>query len=256
LRRIGFDAPPRVDVGTLRALHAAHLEAVPFENLDIHLGRRIVLDEAAFFDKIVGRGRGGFCFELNGLFAALLRALGFPVAMLSAGVRLDDGTFTPDFDHMTLLVELEERWLADVGFGDSFRDPLRLDVSGEQRQGGRAYRVEHDGTAGLMSCRDEAGRESGYRFALRPRKLASYAGRCHYLQTSPDSMFVRRIICSRATPDGRVTVANQRLIMTHHGERRERALAEAEWRAAFTEHFGIPPDDVRALRPVAVVDQV
>jgi len=83
LNRIGFDGAPRQRADTLRALHAAHLETVPFENLDIHLGRPIVLDEAAFFDKIVRRGRGGFCFELNGLFAALLRALGFDVTMLS-----------------------------------------------------------------------------------------------------------------------------------------------------------------------------
>lgn len=251
LKRIGFDGTPLVRADTLRALHIAHLETVPFENLDIHLGRPIVLNEAALFDKIVRRGRGGFCFELNGLFAALLRALGFDVTMLSAGVRRDDGTYTPDFDHMTLLVEVEDRWLADVGFGDSFREPLRLDEPREQAQGGRSYRIVHDGAGGTMSWREAGGREKGYRFSLRPRALADYGGRCHYLQTSPDSSFTQRIVCSRATPTGRVTIANQRLIATDGDTRRERALSEAEWRDAFTEQFGVPPDDARALRPVA-----
>jgi len=96
------------------------MRTVPFENLDIHLKRPIVLEDNALFDKIVTRKRGGFCYELNGLFAALLRALGFDVVMLSAGVANPEREFGPDFDHMALLVTLEQSWLADVGFGDSF----------------------------------------------------------------------------------------------------------------------------------------
>jgi N-hydroxyarylamine O-acetyltransferase len=256
LRRIRFDKTPRADLEGLRALHVAHLEAVPFENLDIHLGRPIVLDQAAFFDKIVRRGRGGWCFELNGLFAALLRTIGFRVTMLSAGVRDADGSYSPDLDHMTLLVELEERWLADVGFGDSFREPLRFDHTGEQVQDGRPYWVIHDGSAGSMSVLKESGITGGYRFSLRPRALADYSGRCNYLQTSPDSTFTQRIICSRATPAGRVTIANQRLIVSDRDGRRERDLGDAEWRAAFTEHFGIPHADAQALRaPARTVDR-
>jgi N-hydroxyarylamine O-acetyltransferase len=253
LRRIRFDATPGPNLEGLRALQVAHLETVPFENLDIHLGRPIVLDEAAFFDKIVRRGRGGFCFELNGLFAALLRSIGFRVTMLSAGVRDADGTYSPDLDHMTLLVELEDRWLADVGFGDSFREPLRFDYAGEQVQDGRPYRIVHDGNTGSMSVQKESGTTGGYRFSLRPRALVDYTGRCNYLQTSPESTFTQRIICSRATPTGRVTIANQRLIVSDRGVRTERDLRDAEWRAAFTEHFGVPSADAQALRPVAAV---
>src|SRR6266540_1131840 len=83
----------------LRELHRAHLLTVPFENLDIHLGRPILLDQEALFDKIVTRRRGGFCYELNGLFALLLRELGFDVTLLSAGVAHADGGFGPEFDH-------------------------------------------------------------------------------------------------------------------------------------------------------------
>ena len=118
---------------------------MPFENLSIHEGEPIVLNDDALFEKIVGRRRGGFCYELNGLFAALLRALGFEVAMLSAQVANARGEFGPDFDHMTLMVTLATRWLADVGFGDSFLEPLLLDERREQVQGERAYRIDLDG---------------------------------------------------------------------------------------------------------------
>src|SRR5215212_6141818 len=142
------------DAGTLRRLQVAHLLAVPFENLSIHWGEPIVLDDEALFDKVVARRRGGFCYELNGLFAALLRALGFQVTMLSAAVARADGTFGPDFDHMALQVTLEERWLADVGFGDSFRDPLRLDERGEQPEGTKAFRIDEDNGHLLLLRRD------------------------------------------------------------------------------------------------------
>src|SRR5579885_83719 len=129
LGRIHYQGSLEPTLQTLRALHEAHLLAVPFENLDIHLGREIVLDEARLWTKIIEQRRGGFCFELNGLFAQLLRAPGFQVDMLSAGVARSSGGFGPEFDHMTLLVHLEEDWLADVGFGKSFRQPLRMQAS-------------------------------------------------------------------------------------------------------------------------------
>jgi N-hydroxyarylamine O-acetyltransferase len=125
---------------TLRGLHKKHLLSVPFENLDIHLGRPIVLSEEAFYEKIIRDHRGGFCYELNGSFAALLTRLGFKVTMLSARVASRSGGFSPEFDHMTLLVAFKGRWLVDVGFGDSFTEPKRLDYSGLQSDNGRVYR--------------------------------------------------------------------------------------------------------------------
>src|SRR5215213_9389215 len=131
LNRINYRGTLEPSVATLEALQRAHLLAVPFENLDIHLGRPIVLDQAALFDKIVRRRRGGFCYELNGLFAALLSALRFDTKMLSASVANAKGEWGPEFDHMTLLVTLDKRWLVDVGFGDSFIEPLPLDDRNE-----------------------------------------------------------------------------------------------------------------------------
>src|SRR5690349_12134838 len=151
LRRIHYNGERAPNAATLDMLHRAHLLAVPFENLDIHLGRPIVLDQNALFDKIVARRRGGFCYELNGLFALLLRELGFDVALLAAGVARADAGFGPEFDHLTLLVRTpadetqSAAWLADVGFGDSFRAPLRFAEGAEQEQDGRAYRLDRDG---------------------------------------------------------------------------------------------------------------
>ena len=243
LERINYDGPLTPSAETLRALHVAHMLSVPFENLSIHAGEPIVLEDDALFAKIVGRGRGGFCYEANGLFAALLRALGFEVAMLSAGVANDEGGFSHAFDHMTLLVTLEQRWLADVGFGDSFVEPLHLDDEGEQAQGRYAYRIKRDGDHLVMQRREVGGGEwkAQYRFTLRPHVYADFAERCHYQQTSPDSHFTRSRICSLATRDGRVTLSGMRFIeTTATGERRERALAdEDEYAAVLRQHFGV-----------------
>src|SRR5438309_2806247 len=141
LSRIAYRGPHDVSAETLRELHRAHLLAVPFENLDILVGRTIILDEQKVIHKIVEERRGGICYELNGAFCALLRALGFEVSMLSAGVAREEGGFDPPFDHMALLVQLEEQWLADVGFGDSFREPLLLDHRSEQVQKEGAYQL-------------------------------------------------------------------------------------------------------------------
>jgi len=146
LQRINYDGPRTPSAETLRQLHLAHLLSVPFENLSIHWREPIVLSDDALFEKIVRRQRGGFCYELNGVFAALLRSLGFNVTMLSAEVANDKGEFGPPFDHMTLVVTLEDRWLADVGFGDSFREPLLLDEREPQVQGDDAFRIEETGT--------------------------------------------------------------------------------------------------------------
>ena len=122
----------------------AHLLAVPFEDLSIHANERIVLDVNALFDKIVRARRGGFCYELNGLFGALLQTLGFEVVMLSGGVMNPRGEFGPEYDHMALLVTLGERWLVDVGFGDCFREPLCLDERAEQIRP-RLIHLSHSG---------------------------------------------------------------------------------------------------------------
>ena len=145
LKRIGYRGPLTPHIDVLRRMHHRHLLTVPFENLDIHVGRPIILDERFFYEKIVENRRGGYCYELNGCFAWLLKRLGFKVSMLSARVARKEGGFSPDFDHLTLLVRLGERWLVDVGFGDLFTEPKRLDSAVAQQDKGEVYRIVSKG---------------------------------------------------------------------------------------------------------------
>lgn len=240
LKRIHYDGSRLPTLANLIELHRTHLLNVPFENLDIHLARPIVLDEEKIIHKIVERRRGGFCYELNGAFCALLLGLGFEVSMLSAAVAGDEGRYGEPFDHMALLVELDEPWLADVGFGDSFREPLRLNDRVEQQQGDDAYRLSDAGEHLILERREAGVWNAQYRFTLQHYNLEDFSGMCHYHQTSPESTFTQRRTCTLATPDGRITVTGLRLITTIRGERQERELAgDDEWRAALGEHFGI-----------------
>jgi N-hydroxyarylamine O-acetyltransferase len=227
-------------MASLLSLHRAHLFTVPFENLDIHLGRQIVCDERRFLHKIINQHRGGFCYELNGAFAALLRALGFRVTLLSGRVAGRDGSYGPEFDHLTLRVDLEEPWLADVGFGDGFLEPLRLESPLEQPQSGRVYRVTSVDDALSLQVMADGKWKTEYVFTLQPRELSDFAEMCHYHQTSPESHFTRQRICSLATPGGRVTLSDEKLIETHGSSRQERLLSgDREWRAQLGQRFGV-----------------
>ena len=240
LARINYAGPTNPAAETLRALHLAHLRTVPFENLSIHAGEPIVLDDESLFTKIVERRRGGFCYEANGLFAALLRALGFKVAMLSAEVARDAGSYSPPFDHMALMVTLEDRWLADVGFGDSFTEPLLLDGQLEQLQPPDAFRIDRNGDYRIVMRREADQWKPNYRFTLQSYTYQDFAEMCRYHQTSPESHFTQKRICSRATKDGRITLSDIRLIETSNGQRRERTLAnQNEYAVSLREQFGI-----------------
>lgn len=245
----------RPSLRALQRLHEAHMLAVPFENLSIHYGQPIILETATLYDKIVQRRRGGFCYELNGLFAWLLRQLGFEVTMLSAEVARPDGTFNPPYDHLALLARQVDGadWLADVGFGDSFRQPLRFQAEVEQDGAdGRVYRLRESQRRGdetdeqprfpywIVEQRGDAQWQPIYRFTLQPHELADFEERCHYQQTSPDSHFTQRRICSLALSQGRITLSDLRLITTIEGKREERDLpSEGEYRNTLAQRFGI-----------------
>lgn len=228
-------------VETLRALHRAHLLTIPFENHDIHLHRRIVLDEAALFEKIVVNKRGGFCYELNGLFAGLLRQMGFDVTIFSANVL--HGGIPAAIDHLALLVQLDERWIVDVGFGDTSRLPLRLDEAGEQFGAGQRYRFTRaDDRWTLWSGGENDGWHDEYTFGvdMTPLKLSDFESASEYYQTAPESYFVQGRICSRATADGRISLTGDKLIVTRNGQRQEMPMAgEQDFVRALNEYFGI-----------------
>jgi N-hydroxyarylamine O-acetyltransferase len=231
LQRIHYDGPLQPNFETLKALHRAHLCAVPFENLDIALKRPIVLDLEFLFAKIVIKKRGGFCYELNGLFAALLSALGYEITYLSASDAHDSSNYGPEFDHLTLLVRAPgmSAVLADVGWGDTFREPLLADKTEEQLQNGRAYWLEPQDEYRILWQRDSNGAsERQYRFTFRPRAYSEFEGMCQYHQTSPDSPFTQKRICTLATPEGRITLTDSRLITTINGQRHEEPIASEQ----------------------------
>ncbi len=250
LERIGAARPPRADAGALRELQVRHLMAVPFENLSIHLGEDIVLEEAKLVDKIVTRRRGGFCYELNGAFAALLRALGFRVTLLQARVFGDGGRLGIPYDHVALRVETDDGtgpWLADVGFGDHALHPLALETRTEQVDPCGRFRLREAPQGDLDLLRDGSRQ---FRLDLRPRVPADFRAGAWYHRTSPDSHFSRSLICSRRTEDGRVTLRGRTLITTVRGERHEAELGDdAEVLAAYRDHFGLMLSHPPTVRP-------
>ncbi|WP_239152234.1 arylamine N-acetyltransferase family protein [Virgisporangium aurantiacum] len=226
----------------LSELQERHLHVVPFENLSVHLGEEIVLEPVALVDKIIERRRGGFCYELNGAFAALLTALGYSVELLAA--RVKDG---PLFDHLALRVDVDgEPWLVDVGFGRFTHRPIRLDVRTPQADPGGTFTVSERDHGDLAIDRDG---EPEYTVETRPRVLDDFGPTCWYQRTSPRSHFTRSLVCTRLTGTGRITLSGRELIRTGAGGRDQRVLeTDAEVLAAYHEHFGIVLDSVPTVR--------
>ncbi|MFB9446365.1 arylamine N-acetyltransferase [Dactylosporangium vinaceum] len=236
LARIGItERPSTPDIGTLRRIQRAHLGTVPFENLSIHLGEPIGLGDDELLDKIVNRRRGGFCYEVNGALALLLRDLGYTVTLHSA--RTWNGTvFGFPFDHLVLRVELEHPWLVDVGFGRFAHHPLRLDATGPQADPDGTYTVTEDAGELIVT----GPREHEYRIDPRPYLLRDFGPTCWYQQTSPLSHFTKGPTCSRVTEDGgRITLSGRKLIRTTGDARQERTLSGDEALAAYRTEFGI-----------------
>lgn len=244
LKRLHFSRPIKPDAEILRELQIAHMMHVPFENLDI--GRyNIQLSEEALWAKIIINHRGGFCYEINGLFAWLLKQVGFDVTYLNARVFNGAGDLGIEFDHLALLVKIpgeSGRWLVDAGFGDSFNEPLSMEARGEQIQGLRAYRLEQTSDGFITWQKNYDGSwEHKYFFDLIPRTFpADYESACLYHQTSPRSSFTRSSIISRATPNGRVSLEDGWLILTENGKREKRPIANKdEYKFLLNDYFGI-----------------
>jgi N-hydroxyarylamine O-acetyltransferase len=245
LMRIGYAGPREPGQQALRQLHRAHLFSVPFENLSIHWGEPIVLDEVAHYWKIVESRRGGFCYEQNALFAWALRSMGYRVKLLAASVwsALNPAPgYGPEFSHLLLKVTLQDTWIADVGFGDGFLNPLMLRVGFEQVEGPRAFRIDQDGELFTLLMRRLDGKWiERYRFNLQSRDISEFAEMCQFHQSSPKSPFTQRRICSLARPDGRITLAGDEWIESQLDgtEVRRPVDDEDEARQLLMEQFGI-----------------
>ncbi|MFI6345821.1 arylamine N-acetyltransferase [Streptomyces sp. NPDC050560] len=247
LRRIGVPRPEGPTPQALRELHLAHQRTVPFENLSLHLGEPLTLTGDALVAKVVDRHRGGFCYELNGAFLALLGALGYRATPLQARVYGRDGGLGIPYDHMALRVDTGDgrALLADVGFGDLSDHPLALDTPGrEQHDPAGTFTVAPagDGTDDLDVY---AGERPRYRLEQRPRRLRDFTAAAWYHRTCPDSGFTRSLVCSLRTPDGRITLGGRTLKRTTADTSVSEELADdTAVLAAYRDHFGIELDRV------------
>ena len=212
--------------------------AIPYENLDIHLGRRLTLDARDIFRKLVDDNRGGWCYEMNGLFARVLESLGFDVRLVTGTVGRDTRGDAAEGNHLVLLVALDETWIADVGFGDGFLEPLPM-VPGAYRQGFLNYRVAQDGERWVMHNHPYGGAAS-FEFTTVPRTMSDFAAKCHELQTSPSSSFVQTTICERFVSDG--IIALRGLVLrrvTAAGVVDHTVATAAEYAAVLRDAFGL-----------------
>ena len=169
LSRVGLSDPGPPDVTGLRRLQAAHVEAIPFENLDILLGRGVHLDLARLRDKLIAQRRGGYCFEQNTLFVEILRELGFTASAREARVRAGATAVLPR-THMVIAVEIAgQSWLADVGFGgEGPREPVAMSGEATAPAAGLSYRVVEEGELRVMQMRRDGAWTDQYAFLPRP----------------------------------------------------------------------------------------
>ncbi|MBZ0204045.1 MAG: arylamine N-acetyltransferase [Ignavibacteria bacterium] len=246
LERINYsgDLIPTIEV--LNELQSAHLLNIPFENIDIHY--KIKIDLLNTYDKIVNHKRGGFCYELNGLFYRLLRGTGFNVKMVSARVYNTDGDFGAEFDHMALIVKIVNNYyLTDVGFGDFSFYPLKIEFNKEIADKCGKFKFEKYNRDYYIIKRLNDKNEfiPQYLFSENERILDDFYEMCIYHQMSPDSHFTGKLICSKLTKNGRITISGNKLKISDNGIVIEQILkTEKEILCRLKELFNVVPCNI------------
>lgn len=237
-KRLSIERNKELTLGYLANLQKQHLQKIPFENLDVTRKVNITLDVSRFYEKVIGAHRGGFCYELNGLFQWFLTELGFRSHLIACTVKKPNGWAKAN-THAAMIVQLEQPYLVDVGFGDSARQPIPLtgevltDVSG-------AYRVIRN-EQGLYDLQrlDKEGWKILYRFSVAPVPLVGFSEGCQYNQTSPDSTFTHGDIVTIATETGRITLSDYTVTKTDNGKKDKWELTEEEKNKFLEDYFQI-----------------
>ncbi len=241
LERINYVGQVKPTFEVLSKLQIMHLLHIPFENLDIHNHRTI--DLTNLFDKIITRKRGGFCYELNGLFYQLLKEIGFTVKRVSARVYDNKKVYSPEFDHMTLIVEIEHNnYLVDVGFGEFSFYPIEVALNKETNDPGGIFKIEtFDNGYKIIKKKNENGMfMPEYIFSEKERQLEEFYDRCNYHQTSNESHFMKKRICSLPTENGRITLTGDILKITENGKVTETQLSnDQQIQEELWNYFGI-----------------
>jgi N-hydroxyarylamine O-acetyltransferase len=249
LRRVGVDGDLTADLAGLTRLHRAHLSRISYENLDIHFGRTLSLDLGHIYRKIVIDGRGGWCFEMNTLFRWVLEQAGFRVTLIR-------GTAAHEGDHMLLCVEIDgNRYLADMGWGNGFFDPLPL-VVGTHLQGHRRFEIAQNGASWRFSNMDHG--DDGFTFSLTPRVQDSFAERACWLQTDPASSFVRVVKGFRFDASGTLHMLRGAVLSTldAQGKSTREVQSATDYESVWRDTFRTPLTNVASLWPKVHADHI
>jgi N-hydroxyarylamine O-acetyltransferase len=247
--RIGFRGVARPDLETLRALHRAHLLAIPYENLDVQLGEPLTPDPSAAFEKIVRRRRGGWCYEMNGVFAAALDAIGFRVTRLAGGVMREVMGDAQAGNHLVLLVHLDQPWIADVGFGDGSLDPFPLAPAAIHADG-FDFRLEMIEGGWWRFHNHAQGGARSYDFRLEPAPAELLEAKCQWLQTAPESVFVQNALAQRWRPDALLQLRGRTLRRVRpSGVEQHRIASADEYVAVLADEFELDVPEAAALWP-------
>lgn len=243
LQRINYNQPLKADQTTLFNLHQAHLYHVPFEDLNIHYNIPIVLEINKLYQKVITEKRGGFCYELNGLFIELLKEIGFKTTLISAKVIDKHGNVGVKFDHAAIIVDLEKRWLIDVGFGgDSFVVPKELKLGVIQKDVHDYYKFEeYSEEEWLLSYSSDGENFSKqYVFSFAEQALTNFEPECQRKQTQADGYFKMNLMCTKATTEGRISIYNDRFTIINRGGKEFRPIeSEQVLFNILQEQFGI-----------------
>ncbi len=243
LRRTGYEALSLPTLEYLKRLHKNHLLSIPFENLDIHWQREIVLEIEKIYGKIVLSKRGGFCYELNGLFYVLLLNLGFNCRLISCRVFNDEVEESADYEHMAIIVDVEgDLYLVDVGFGELFLEPKNIAIDQVLIDYNKYFKfsLSANDEYVLYSSSNASSFKKEYIFSTKKKQFIEFMPRCAWQQTSKDSHFTQNKVCSIATLDGRITLSNDKLIKTVKGVKQETKLLNADdFNSKLKELFGI-----------------
>jgi N-hydroxyarylamine O-acetyltransferase len=237
---IGLSKPQSISFDTLKEIHKHHLLSIPFENLDIIFGTPLSMDPAQILKKIIKDKRGGICFETNTLFYSVLVSLGFDVHYISAKFWNDDKqNWNPDYSHLALLVKIEgNMYLADVGVGGGFLEPLLLKDGYEYSDSNGSYRVRETNQSNyLLQKLDESWKDL-LQISIDPKEHDLFNEQFLYFQTSKDTIFTQNKIVNLLTTDGRITLSDHQLKVTrNHTISVTDIDSEEEWHSVYNEVF-------------------
>lgn len=246
LENIGFVGEPKPDLDTLRQIHRQHLLTIPFENLDVQLHRPVDLDIKRIYSKIVEGGRGGWCFEMNGLLEWALRETGFGVMRLAGGVLRAEHGDAAFGNHLLLCVQLDQPWIADVGFGDGIFEPVPLRAHAfEQR--GFSYQLQQMDDAWRL-YNHKAGAAGSYDFRRAPADENRLAEQSAWLSIEAESPFVANLVCQKFVPHGYdIQVGRVAKQVTPQGKREWLIDSADELLETLSDRFGLDVPEVASL---------